>query len=50
MHVPKERMGRIGIRQILTQDDHRTEGPLTITIPVTLVQRDSVTAAPLSAS
>jgi DNA-binding LacI/PurR family transcriptional regulator len=42
MHVPKEHMGRIGVQRLLRDAARDGELPLTITLPVTLVERDSV--------
>jgi LacI family transcriptional regulator len=44
MHVPKEHMGRIGIQRLLRATSRDDDLPLTITLPVTLVERDSVAA------
>lgn len=46
MRVPKSAMGRIGVRRLLARVKNPTELPLTITLPVDLVQRDSVAHRP----
>ncbi len=42
MRVPKSAMGRVGVRRLLTRARNPAELPYTITLPVDLVQRDSV--------
>ncbi|WP_093713305.1 LacI family DNA-binding transcriptional regulator [Actinacidiphila alni] len=42
MSVPKEAMGRLGVRRLLHAPDGPDEQPYTITLPVELVARDSV--------
>jgi LacI family transcriptional regulator len=44
MHVPKESMGRIGVQRLLAKTSTPMELPLTITVPVHLVERDSAAA------
>lgn len=46
MRVPKSAMGRIGVRRLLARVRNPTELPLTITLPVELVPRDSVAHRP----
>ena len=45
MHVAKEQMGRIAVQRLLRDASRDDELPLTITLPVTLVERDSVASA-----
>lgn len=42
MSVPKEAMGRLGVRMLLHPQTTRDEKPYTVTLPVELIVRDSV--------